>query len=99
MPSTGSRPPGSRSNVQLRSSWVGPAIAHRQHVLEPEQPAHDDRPVGPGAGPGDDQPVPAGLDRKAVAAVGGDPGGDVAGVALELGARGDVTGRLGGHDP
>ncbi len=27
MPSTGSRPPGSRSNDQLRSSWVGPAIA------------------------------------------------------------------------
>ena len=26
MPSTGSTPPGSRSKVQLRSSWVGPQM-------------------------------------------------------------------------
>jgi hypothetical protein len=50
----------------------GPAHAHRQHVLEAEQPAHDDRPVRPRAGPGDHQAVPAGLDRVAVAAVGRD---------------------------
>jgi hypothetical protein len=61
-----------------------PADAHRQHVLEPEQPAHDDGPAGPRAGPADHQPVAPGLDRVAVPAVGGDPGGDVAGVAGEL---------------
>ena len=81
--STGSRPPGSRSNVQLRSSCVGPHTPIDSTRFEPEQPAHDDRPVRPRARSGDDQPVAAGLDRPAAAAVGRDPIGDVVGVALE----------------
>ena len=48
MPSTGSTPPGSRSKVQLRSSWVGPAQPERDDVLEAEQRADDDRPVAHG---------------------------------------------------
>ena len=60
------------------------ADAHRQDVLQPEQPAHDDGPAGPRAGPADHQPVAAGLDRVAVPAVGGDPGRDVAGIPDEL---------------
>ena len=51
-----------------------PADTHREGVLQPQQAAHDDRPVGPRAGPRDDQPVPAGLDRVPVAPVGGHPG-------------------------
>ena len=46
--------------------------------------------VGPRAGAGGDQAVAAGLDRVAVAAVAGDPGGDVVRVASEVGAVGDV---------
>ena len=68
-----------------------PADPHRQRVLEPEQPAHDDRAVGPGARPRDDETVAARLDGEAVAPVGGDAGRDVARVALEalldIGAR------------
>ena len=93
MPSTGSLPSGSRSKVQLRSSWVGPGVPSEIDVLEAEQAAHDDRPVRPRAGPGGDQPVAAGLDRPQLALdravlgdprVAGDPVGDVGGVALEL---------------
>ena len=40
--------------------------AQRDRVLQPEQPAHDDRAVAPTGRPGDDQPVAAGLDRPAV---------------------------------
>ena len=61
-----------------------PADAHRQHVLQPEQPAHHHRPARPRAGPADHEPVAPRLDRVAVPAVGGDPGRDVAGVAGEL---------------
>ena len=43
------------------------ADAHRERVLEPEQPPHDDRAVRPRARPGDDEPVAAGLDGIAVA--------------------------------
>ena len=72
MPSTGSRPPGSRSKVQLRSSCIGPQTPIGERVLQAEQPADDDRAVRPRAGPGHDQPVPAGLDagsRRAPSAV------------------------------
>ena len=60
------------------------AHAHAEHVLEAEQPPHDDRAVGPRAGPGDDQPVAVRLDRPAVPAVRGDPVLDVVGVAGEV---------------
>ena len=66
------------------------AQAHRDRRLQAEQPPHDDRAVGPRAGAGGDQPVAARLDRPAVAAVGGDPVGDVLVVPLEL--RLDVPG-------
>ena len=68
----------------------GSAQPHRDDVLQAEQPADDDRPVGPGAGARRDQPVAARLHRIAVPAVAGDPGGDVVGVAGELGAVGHV---------
>jgi len=58
------------------------AEAERDHVLEPEQLAHDDRPVGPGARPGGDQPVAPGLDRPA-GGVAGDPVREVVHVPLE----------------
>ena len=63
-----------------------PAQAHRDHLLQAQQPADDDRPAGPRAGPGRDQAIAAGLDRIAVPPVPGDPGGDVVGVALVLGS-------------
>ncbi len=71
------------------------AQAERDHVLESEQLAHDDRPAGPGTGPRRDEPVATGLDRpqpdvgRSVlrrAAAGGDPVGDVVGLPLELAA-------------
>jgi hypothetical protein len=62
------------------------ADGHGQHVLEPEQPPHDDRPVRPRARTRDHQPVAARLDRVAVAAVSSDAGRDVAVVAAELAA-------------
>ena len=42
----------------------GAADAHRQRVLEPEQPPHDHRPVGPRAGPRHHQPVAPRLGRE-----------------------------------
>lgn len=68
----------------------GPAQPERDDLLQPEQAAHDEGAVGPGAGAGGDQPVPIRRHRVAVSAVRGDPGGDVVGVALEL-ARLDVA--------
>ena len=62
------------------------ANAQRENVFQPQQAADDGGPVGPGAGPGDDQPVAARLDRIAIPAVTGDPGGDVPGVADEFSA-------------
>ncbi|QGW33453.1 hypothetical protein MAA44156_03270 [Mycobacterium avium subsp. avium] len=70
----------------------GAAKANGQNTFQAQQPAHDDRPVGPRAGARHDQPIAAGLDRVAVAAVGGDAGGDVVGVAGELPRPGDVAG-------
>ena len=46
-----------------------PAEADGQHVFQAEQATHDDRAVGPRAGPRDDQPVATGFDGIAVAAV------------------------------
>ena len=68
----------------------GAAQTHRDGVLQAEQPPDDDRPVGPRAGARRDQPVAARLHRIAVAAVPGDPGGDVVRVAGEVGAVGHV---------
>jgi hypothetical protein len=67
------------------------AKANGQHVFQSEQATHDDRPVGPRAGAGDDQPVAARLHRVAVAAVGRDTGGDVVGVAVEFATARDVS--------
>ena len=78
--------------------------AEGQRVLQAEQPPHDDRAVRPRAGPGRDQPVPTRLDRPvpgpvvaahaeavlADRAVGGDPVGDVVGVAVEVALTRDV---------
>ena len=58
--------------------------AHRQDVFESEQPAHDDRPVGPWAGPGDNQSVAPRLHRPLRIGVGGDPILDVLRIPLEL---------------
>ena len=58
------------------------AQAHRDDVLEAEQGADDDRPVGPGARPRGDQPVAARLDRPRLARP-GDPVGEVVHVAVE----------------
>lgn len=80
----------------------GPAVrvmgratqAHRQHRLQTQQSAHDDRSVRPGACAGDDQPVPAGLDLECLArgsdAVTRDAGVDVSGVPHELFTGGHV---------
>ena len=72
-----------------------PADAHRHHSFQPEQAAHDDRPVRPRAGSGDDEAVAARFHLPLAAAVGGDPIGDVVGIALERAALLDV----GGHRP
>ena len=64
-----------------------PADAHRDHRLQPEQPADDDRPVGPRARPRDHQPIAARLHPpapRALVAVAGDPVHDVVGIAAEL---------------
>ena len=61
------------------------AQSHRDDVLQAEQPANDDRPVGPRAGAGRDQPIAARLDRVSVTTVPGDPGRDVVSVPGELG--------------
>ena len=67
-----------------------PAEADGQHVFQAEQATHDDRAVGPRAGPRDDQPISTGFDGIAVTTVRGDAGGDVVGVAVELAAVGDI---------
>src|SRR6185369_13074711 len=43
---------------------LGTADAHRQRILEPEQPPHDHRPVRPRACPRHHQPVPSRLGRE-----------------------------------
>src|SRR5271163_1324263 len=76
------------SPTALVMGW--PAKPNGQHAFQSKYPANDDRAVGPRAGASDDQPVPVRLHRIAVAAVGGDPGFDVLGVAGELAGLGDV---------
>ncbi len=72
MPSTGSRPPGSRSKVQLALVVGGAGDAPSEIASSSaEQPADDHRPAGPRAGAADHEPVAAGLDRIAVTAVRG----------------------------
>jgi hypothetical protein len=67
-----------------------PGDAHGEDRLEAQQAAGDDRAVGPGTGTADDQAVAARLNRVAVAAVGGDAGGDVVRVPGELSRGVDV---------
>ena len=70
----------------------GPAVGivrragdpHRDDVLEAEEAADDDRPVGPRAGPGDDEAVAPRLHRPAARPVRGDPVLDVGRVAGEF---------------
>ena len=76
------------SPAALVMGW--PAKPNGQHAFQSKQPPDDDRAVGPRAGASDDQPVPVRLHRIAVAAVGGDPGFDVFGVAGEFAGLGDV---------
>src|SRR3954451_11800902 len=97
MPSTGSRPPGSRSKVQLRSSWVGPHSpiemtgsrpSSRRTMIDRfahgQAPAPAHRAVRPGPGGAAAEPVAARLDRPAAGPVGGDPVLDVVGAPLVL---------------
>ena len=75
------------------------AHAHRQHWFEPEEPPHDDGPVGPRTRPGHDQPVAAQHHGPAETTVGRDAIGEVVGVGLERATRLDVAARrcLRGH--
>ena len=73
MPSTGSRPSGSRSKRPAPPVVLGPADAHRQRVLQPQQPPHDHRPVRPRAARATTSRYRPGLDRPAVRPVGRDP--------------------------
>ncbi len=61
----------------------GTADAHGQNIFQAQQAADDDRAIGHGHR-GPRSTVPPGLYGIAVPAVGGDPGGDVAGVAREF---------------
>ena len=62
-----------------------PADAHRQRVLEPEQPPHDHRPVRPRARPRHHQPVPPRLGRqRPVPPVRRDPPVQVPGIPYEF---------------
>lgn len=80
----------------------GTAKAYGDNLFQPEQPPHDDGAIGPRAGPRDDQPVPARFDGITVSAIGGDPGGDVVGVAREIAAYEvaghDYQGAMASHD-
>ena len=75
------------------------AEPERDDVLQAEQPAHDDRAVGPRAGLRGDEPVAAGFDRPqgyvawpvlGNTGVAGDPVREVGHVAVELLAARDV---------
>ena len=77
------------SPAALVMGW--PAKPNGENIFQSQQPPDDDRAVGPRAGSRDDQPIPARLHRVAVAAVGGDPGFDVFGVAGEFAGLGDVS--------
>ena len=92
MPSTGSNPPGSRSNVHESASWVGPHNPSDSASSSPRSLRTIRVRLAQGAAR-----RPAGTGRPApdiVAAVGGDPGFDVLGVADELLPAGDVLPRF-----
>src|SRR5690349_5654696 len=64
---------------------LGTADAHRQRVLEPEQPPHDHRPVRPRACPRHHQPVPPRLGReRPVPPVRRDPPVQIPGIPYKL---------------
>jgi hypothetical protein len=67
-----------RIQVERPRAFVvdGSADAHRDGVLQAEQAADDDRPVGPWAGPADDEAVAVALDGPLRPAT-GDAVGDV----------------------
>ena len=109
MPSTGSRPSGSRANRQPRSSRIGSTVPSEIAVLQAEQAAHDHAPGAPtgrpgtrsagtgrppaASGPGRPGPPPGGDVR-----VRGDPTGEPVGLADELAAAGGLCAELGpGH--
>ena len=108
MPSTGSKPSGSRVNRQPRSSRIGSTVPSEIASSSPSRPRDDQRPVRPRAGPAPDQPVTAGLQRPAVplvraaagrrGGVGGDPTGEPVRLADERAAAAGLCAELGpGH--
>jgi hypothetical protein len=70
------------SPAALVMRWA--AEAHRDHILEPQQPTHDDRAVRPWTRAGRDEAVAPRLDRVAVCSIFGDASRYVVGVAVEL---------------
>ncbi len=82
-----------RVQVECPASLVvgGSAKANGQHVFQAQQPADDDRAVGPWTGPATIRRYRPGSHGIAVAAIGGDAGGDVVGVAVEFAPAGDIA--------
>src|SRR3954469_2877581 len=106
MPSTGSRPSGSRVKRQPRSSRTGSTVPSEMAPSRPSRPRTMDGAVRPWARTGPDQPVPSGLDRPVSPLVGAatgrgrgvpcDPVGEPVGLPDE-GTGAGLGGELCGH--
>src|SRR5262249_11023925 len=83
------------SPTALVMGWA--AKPNGENIFQAQQPTDDDRAVGPWTSAANDEPIPAGLNRIAVASVGGDAGGDVVRVAVEFTLRSDIRGH--GNNP